>query len=251
MGGRANARRGFQTKRHPVTDEAREAMRACIADCLASDAPLPERLARLDAASRRWEPDYWEAVEAMVARLRAAGVGESAPVPGEPMPFFALPDEEGRLVTLDGLIARGPALVAFFRGHWCPYCRVAIRALARAEAAIGALGARVAAVMPERAAHTRRLKREAGAWFPVLTDAGNGVALNLAIVYAMGEAVERLIARDGIDVPSFQARPSWLLPLPAMFVVDAEGFVTTRFVGPDHRRRPTVERILEALAEAA
>jgi peroxiredoxin len=234
-----------------VSDEAAEAMRACIGDCLASDAPLPERLARLDAASRRWEPEYWAAVEAMVARITAAGVGAGAPQPGEPMPFFALPDEAGRLVTLDGLTARGPALVAFFRGHWCPYCRIAFRALAGAEQAIGALGARVTAITPERPAWARQLKREAGAAFPVLTDADNGVALTLGIVYAMGEAVERLIAGDGIDVPAFHVRPSWLLPLPAMFVVDAEGFVTARFIDPDHRRRPEVGRILEALAEAA
>jgi peroxiredoxin len=234
-----------------VSDEAADAMDACIEACLASDAPLPERLARLDAGSRRWEPDYWAAVEAMVARLAAADVGRGAPVAGEPMPFFALPDTEGRLVTLDALTAQGPALVAFFRGHWCPYCRVTIRALAAAEGAIGALGARVAGIVPDRAPYAGRMRREARAGFPVTVDAGLGVALNLAIVYSMGDAVERMIAEDAIDVASYRARPSWLVPLPAMFVVDAAGVVAARFVDPDHRKRPGVDRLLEAIAEAA
>ncbi|MDT9703013.1 redoxin domain-containing protein, partial [Streptomyces sp. P17] len=73
-------------------------------------------------------PAYGEAVDRLVARIQASGGAENAPRPGEPMPPFLLPDETGSLVALSSLIAQGPVGLIFFRGHWCPYCRLSVRA---------------------------------------------------------------------------------------------------------------------------
>ena len=93
-------------------------------------------------------------------------VGESAPRPGEPMPSFVLPDETGRLVTLEQLLKRGPLAITFHRGHWCPYCRINTRALAEAQGEIEAEGAQIAAIMPDQQHFTAEFKAESDAPFP-------------------------------------------------------------------------------------
>jgi len=111
--------------------------------CRDMNASLNERLEAFSDATRYLIPGYQEAVDRMVKRLKAYDAGEGAPSPGEPMPPFAMPDEEGHIVKLDDLLSRGPLAMTFHRGHWCPYCRVNARALAEAQDQIAADGAHV------------------------------------------------------------------------------------------------------------
>ena len=104
-----------------------------FARCAAMDASLPEQLAAFWQAIAAIGPDFAAEAEALVARLKEHEVGDTAPKPGEPMPPFALPDTTGRIVDLDGLLADGPAIVIFHRGHWCPFCRMSSLALGRAQ----------------------------------------------------------------------------------------------------------------------
>src|SRR5437660_7937395 len=85
------------------------------------EAPLRERLAGYAAASNEIFPAYGRAVDQLVERLRESGGGASAPGVGDVMPDFLLPDHDGRLVSLQALLAKGPTAVMFHRGHWCPY----------------------------------------------------------------------------------------------------------------------------------
>src|SRR5260221_5379695 len=102
------------------------------------EAPLHERLAGYAAASNEIFPAYGHAVDQLVQRLHDSDGGGSAPQVGDAMPDFLLPDDNGRLVALGELLARGPVAVMFHRGHWCPYCRMNVRALVRARQQIAA-----------------------------------------------------------------------------------------------------------------
>ena len=113
-----------------------EIIEAATEDARRMDAPLSVRLQAVADTVRELSPRFAEVIERLVARLADNGVGVAAPGPGEPMPPFLLPDETGRLVSLAGLLEKGPLVVSFNRGHWCPYCRLHIDALARAEAEI-------------------------------------------------------------------------------------------------------------------
>src|SRR5262245_46788026 len=97
------------------------------------DGSLNEQLQTLAASSRERQPDFAAAIDRLVERLRQNGAGEAAPKVGDVMPPFYLPDEQGHIVSLDGLLTKGPIAMTFHRGHWCPYCRVSINALARAH----------------------------------------------------------------------------------------------------------------------
>src|SRR4030095_16451485 len=91
---------------------------------IALDAPLNERMAVIANAVRSLSTTFAEAVDRMVLRLQEQGAGTTAPAPGDIMPAFLLPDENGRLVGLSELLEKGPAVIFFQRGHWCPYCRL-------------------------------------------------------------------------------------------------------------------------------
>jgi hypothetical protein len=134
-----------------------EQLRLAFQRCRDMDGTLNEQLRAYADASRAVFPAYGEAVDRLVARLGGNGGGETAPRPGDAMPPFMLPDEGGHLVTLPALLERGPLAVMFFRGHWCPYCRLNVRAVVQALDRIKAMGAQVVAVMPETLVYTRQL----------------------------------------------------------------------------------------------
>ena len=86
--------------------------------------------------------------------------------------------------------------------------------------------------------------------YPVLTDMDNGYALSLNLAIWVGAEVQELMASSGRDLPHYQGNDSWMLPLPASFVVDAEGIVRARFIDPDYRKRMAIEDLLQAVREA-
>ena len=214
------------------------------------DASLGERLQAFADAVRHLRPHFQDAVDKLVARLKEQGVGETAPMPGEPMPPFVLPDETGHLVSLDKLLDKGPVAITFHRGYWCPYCRINTRALAKAQDEIIAEGGQIAAIMPDQQHFTAELKAESDAPFPILTDIDNGYAMSLNLAFWVGAEMQELMTGAGWDVSRSQGSNTWLLPVPATFVVGTEGEIKARFVDPDYRKRVAVEDLIAALKKA-
>jgi peroxiredoxin len=210
------------------------------------DASLSEQLKSFSEDARHRRPDFAAAVDRLVERLRENGAGEAAPKPGDPMPPFYLPDDSGRIVSLEELIAKGPVAVTFHRGHWCPYCRISFNALSRAHQEIAAEGGQVVAIMPDRQEFASELKSVGAVPFPILTDMDNGYALSLNLAIWIGAEMQRMMAGRQ-DLPSFQGNDSWMLPIPATFVVGTDGIIKARFVDPDYRHRMAVEDLLAAM----
>jgi peroxiredoxin len=227
-----------------------ELLEEAFVKCRDMDASLAERLQAFAEAVRELGPIFQSSVDDLVTRLRAHEVGETAPKPGDKMPDFVLPDERGQLVSLEQFLKKGPVAVTFHRGHWCPYCRINTKALAEAHDRIAAEGGQIAAIMPDREHFTSALKAESQAPFPILTDMDNGYALSLNLAFWVGEAMQNLMCQAGWDVAPSQGSDTWLLPIPATFVVGTDGEVKARFVDPDYRKRMTIEDLLSALRSA-
>jgi peroxiredoxin len=226
------------------------ALEEAFIECRDMDASLAERLQAFADAVRRLGPDFQDAVDKLVARLKEHDVGENAPKPGKKMPPFVLPDENGQMVSLEKLLEQGPVAVTFHRGHWCPYCRINTHALAEAQGQIAAEGGQVAAIMPDREHFTAELKAEFDAPFSILTDFDNGYALSLNLAFWVGEEMQNLMSSAGWDVSRSQGSDTWLLPVPATFVVGTDGEVKARFVDPDYRKRMAIEDLLSAIRNA-
>jgi peroxiredoxin len=227
-----------------------EVLEKSFRECRNLDAPLADRLQAFAESVRRIGPQFAEAVDRLVERLKSADAGATAPKPGEPMPPFLLPDEQGRLIGLDELLGKGPVAVSFHRGYWCPYCRINAEALSRAQQEIAKDGGQLIAITPDTQKFTSELKADAGAGFPVLTDMDNGYALSLDLAIWVGEEMRKLMVESGFDPGVSQGSDNWMLPIPATFIVGTDGVVTARFVDPDYRKRMAVEDIVAALKAA-
>lgn len=216
------------------------------------DAPLNERLRAFADAVRLASPVLANAVDRLVHRLQASRVGESAPAIGEQMPPFVLPDQNGRLTSLDGLLERGPVAVAFHRGHWCPYCRLNTHALAQVQCEMEPIGAHIVAITPDLQKFTLALQGDAGLRpFPILTDIDNGYAMSLDLAIWVGTEMRSIMTEAGCDITAFQGNDAWMLPIPATFIVGTDGTITARFIDPDFRKRMDIGHLVEALHAAA
>ncbi len=211
------------------------------------DAPLRDRLFAYAQATRELNASFAEAVDRLVGRLRGGQAAAGAPKEGEAMPSFLLPDHTGRRVSLEDLIANGPVAVTFARGHWCPYCRIAVSALADIADDARALGAQIVAVVPDRQRFAAQLRAETDAPFPILTDSENGYALSLGLVFWVGEEMQKLMLARNANPAQSQGNDSWFLPIPATFIVGRDGLIKARHVDPDYRTRMEIDSVLEAL----
>jgi hypothetical protein len=70
--------------------------------------------------------------DAKVDELRRTFPIEKALKTGDHAPDFTLPNPSGRAVSLSALLRSGPAVVTFYRGGWCPYCNLQLRAYQQA-----------------------------------------------------------------------------------------------------------------------
>ncbi len=217
--------------------------------CRDMDASLNERLAAFTDYARKVGSGLQSATDRWVARLHEHGAGEAAPKPGDVMPSFMLPDENGKLVTLEGLLAQGPLAITFHRGHWCPYCRISMKSLAEAYRKIGG-ESQIVAIMPDRQEYASEFKEQAKSHIPVLTDMDNGYAMLLTLAIWVGEEVETAMKAVGSDPTRSQGSQPWMLPIPATFIVGTDGKITARFLDPDYRRRMAIEDLLAELKKA-
>src|SRR5260370_28059128 len=122
--------------------------------------------------------------DAKVDELRRTFPIEKALKPADHAPDFTRPTPSGRAVSLSALLRSGPAVVTFYRGGWCPYCNLHLRAYQQALSEITALGAKLVAISPQlpdgsmSTAETNRIS------FDVLSDVGNRVARSFGLVYS-------------------------------------------------------------------
>jgi peroxiredoxin len=222
-------------------------LQAAFERCRDMDGPINERLTAYAVALQAINPDFAEAVERLIARLRGNDCGDGAPLIGDVMPDFALPDDSGRIVRLDELLSKGPTAIMFHRGHWCPYCQINLAAIARHSEDIRNAGGQVAVVTPERQEFAAIFRSDSASPFPVLSDLDNGYALSLNLAIWVGREMEEMMAERGRALPEYQGNDGWMLPIPATFVVGRDGKITARFVDPDYRTRMDLDQLIAAL----
>jgi len=204
---------------------------------------LRDQLRALAAASQaRIGPHLQARIDRMIAELAERGVAASALSAGEMAPDFTLPEAGGRPIALSSLLRDGPLLLIFFRGSWCPYCDLQLRAIGRMLPDLADAGARAVAVSPA--------PPDPGAadslGFPLLTDYGNRVARLFGLVWEMPEDVAAYYRARGMDLPTLNGTGAWELPMPASYVIRSDGIVHFAQVDSDYRRRPEPATLLIA-----
>ena len=164
---------------------------------------------------------------------------------------MALPTAEGELARLADWWRRGPLVVTFFRGEWCPYCRLMLAALEEALPEIEALGASLVAVTPETGGRALAAKRRHGSRYEMLSDVDCGLGLDCGVVFQAPAVYRDMLLSFGNDLARRHGNDAWFLPVPATFVVDRDGVVRWRFAEVDYTRRAEPADILAALRTLA
>jgi peroxiredoxin len=185
------------------------------------------------------------------AALIQTGIAQQSVKTGEQAPDFTLPDVFGNEVTLSELLKQGPVVVTFYRGEWCPFCNLQLRAYQRILPQIQSLGATLVAISPQTPDHSLSTVEKKELTFIVLSDVGNKVARAYRIVFTLEESIRPLYTTIGSDLPTFNSDASWELPMPATFLVAQDGTVRLAFVAEDYTRRLEPADLLDGLGTLA
>jgi peroxiredoxin len=192
-------------------------------------------------------PEIHPVMERATAELVASGQAAHALKAGDVAPAFTLPDPDGKLVSSAELLAKGPLIISFYRGVWCPYCNLEMQALQAALPAFREAGATLVAISPQNAVNSRKSVRNNKLEFSILSDAHNSVADAFGIRFAMPGYLVDLYKALKNDLPAFNGDDSWTLPMPARYVVGQDGTILYSEVNPDYTRRPEPADMLPAL----
>jgi peroxiredoxin len=188
-----------------------------------------------------------ELILGAVRDLAASGIEERALKVGDTAPDFTLNDIHGNPVTLSDLLRQGPVVVSFFRGGWCPYCKLEARALNAALPEITALGARLVSISPESNEATRETIRNFDMRFQVLPDTTGEVLDAFGLRFALTDEVKALYRGFGTDLAAVNATGRWELPIPATYVIGTDGKVVAAKVSVDYTTRMEPSAIIAAL----
>ncbi|WP_216901526.1 peroxiredoxin-like family protein [Nocardia alni] len=176
------------------------------------------------------------------------GIPAAAIAAGDTVDNFTLEDATGASVSLDDLVADGPAVIVFYRGGWCPYCNVALRTYqTELLPRLGAFGARLVAISPQSPDESLSTAQKAELEFTVLSDPGSGLAQRLGIAFRQADDVLDAQRTLGLDLAKVNVEGSVHLPMPTVLIVDRQRTVRFVDVQPDYTARTEVADIVAAL----
>lgn len=209
---------------------------------------LAGQLAELKGSSAtRATPDRLATMEAATAKLRASGIETNSLTAGDSAPDVSLPDAHGQAVRLSELWVEGPLVLVFYRGGWCPYCNLELRAWQRLQPELRAAGARLVAISPQTPDGSLSTTEKNELAFTVLSDSGLEAASAFGIAFDLPADVVALYQDVGHDLPVSNGNGRWTLPVPATYVVGKDGTIRFAHVDADYRTRAEPSDVLQVL----
>ena len=210
---------------------------------------LGEQLAEYQSGfKQRAAPERVAMMEAATADLRATGIESRALQLGAQVPDLTLPDALGQPVRLSPLWQHGPLVLIFYRGGWCPYCNLELRAWQQQLSALKHLGAQLVAVSPQTPDNSLTTAEKNELAFPVLSDSALQAATAFGVAFEMPPELIALYSQVGNDLPVLNGNGRWVLPLPATYVIDRDGRIAYAHVEADYRERAEPRDVLAAVA---
>ena len=222
-----------------------------LAKIAKSGLPLQGKLDafKVEFDTRLAPPAAVEALHRSVDELIASGAQNRALKAGDVAPEFTLPDADGNPVSSNELLARGPLVLTFYRGVWCPYCNFDLSALEEARAEIEARGASLVAISEQTAPNSRKSQRQNGLGFPILGDHAGEIAAQFGVRWTLPDYLREVQTALGADLTKFNGEDSWTLPMPARYVIAQDGAIAYAEVNADYTRRPEPSDIFPILEQ--
>lgn len=180
--------------------------------------------------------------------LAESDILERALRTGDTAPMFELPDPHGNTVRLSEVLEGGPAVISFYRGSWCPFCNLELRALQREVDGATQAGVTLVAISPNKPDVSGEMIDELGLTFPVLSDSANEVASAFGLVYEMVPEQVEYYRAHGRDIGEMNGTETWTLPVPATYVIDRSGTIRYDFIDLNHRVRAEPSEVVAVAA---
>jgi peroxiredoxin len=199
---------------------------------------------------KRVPPERQAIVERHIDDLRK-GLAKRALQAGNLAPEIVLPNAKGETVDVAMHRKRGPVIVTFYRGGWCPYCNLELRAFQKILPEIKAAGASLVAISPEKPDDTLTTAEKNTLTFEVLSDVGQKVGRAFGLVYIFSDELKRAYQGFGRDIPGANGSDEWALPISATYVIGQSGRIIYAYTDPDYRDRADPEEVLKVLTTAA
>lgn len=179
--------------------------------------------------------------------LIKSGLADQSVSSGDVFPDFELPDANNESRTLQSFLSEGPLVVSFYRGAWCPYCNLEINALQQKLPQITAAGAQLVAISPQVPDKSLDQISASQLTFDVLSDASNKLAKGCGLAFTLPEILRPIYAAWQIDIPGHNNDDSFELPMPATYIINADGIIHYSFVDMDYTKRLEPDIIIEQL----
>jgi len=179
--------------------------------------------------------------------LQEQHLAEKALHEGDKFPVFSLVDSDGQEHSLTQLLAKGSVIISFYRGGWCPYCVLELKALRDMLESQPELNATLVAISPETQKHTADTKANNNLNFIVLSDEDNRLARQCGLTFKLGDDLLMQYENFGIDIQSHNGNDKFEIPIPATYIVDRQGVIRFAFVEEDYTSRAEPEKLLAVL----
>lgn len=191
--------------------------------------------------------EFLKMMMASTEELIKSGITARAKQKGEIAPAFTLLNTAGEEISSDKLLSKGPLVINFYRGAWCPYCNLELKAFEDSMREIRGLGADLVSISPNIREKSAELSAENPFSFHILSDEGNGVARQFGLVFTLAEELRPIYRQFGIDLLEYDGNNSNELPMPATYVVGRDGVIVHAFVDADYTKREEPEAVVEVL----
>jgi peroxiredoxin len=209
---------------------------------------LKQELAEYRAGWFRRVPAERQAImERHIAQLRD-GLAKTALKVGDHAPSIVLGNAKGETVDVSVLLEKGPVILTFYRGGWCPFCNLELRALQRLLPDIEAVGASLVAISPEKPDDSLSTAEKNALTFEVLSDVGQKVGRAFRLVYEFNDELKSAYKEFGLDIPAKNgAGDEWALPISATYIIDRDGIIIYAYTDADYRDRADADDIFNFL----
>jgi peroxiredoxin len=214
---------------------------------------LKEQLAEYRAGWYQRVPAERQAImQRHIDELRRGTIPRTMLKVGDHAPAIVLENAKGAIVDVGTLLKNGPVIVTFYRGGWCPYCNLELKAYQQILPEIAAAGASLVAISPEKPDDTLSTAEKNALSFEVLSDVGQKVGRAFGLVYEFTEELKRAYRGFNLDIPVRNGTPGeWALPISATYVIDRDGSIVYAYTDVDYRDRADPRDILQVVTKKA
>jgi peroxiredoxin len=193
----------------------------------------------------------WTDAEIKLMKDESDQLAKALPNPGiqvgEKAPSFSLTNSQGKKVTLESELAKGPVVLVFYRGAWCPYCNMQLRALKKNLPAFKKHNAQLVTITPQTPDKSEAQFKKEGYPFEVLSDLNNKVMKDYKLYFEPSSELVAVYKKHGLDLEGFNGDGRTGLPVPGTFVIDQSGIVRAMKAQTDYKIRMEPADIIKAL----